>query len=145
MKKFKVSGILIALLLVLTISQPILAEADYHFEVPEEQVNVSMESDGTVTLEYYYSFKNSAIGHVIDYVDIGMPGNSDYSLNDVTATVDGKSITDITRSQYVDGIALGLGDNSIPAGGSGVVYMKVTGISNIYYFASEKESEDYAS
>lgn len=144
MKKFKVSGILIALLLVLTVAQPVLAQ-DYYFEVPEAQVNVFLESDGTVTLEYYYLFQNSASGHVIDYVDIGMPGNSDYSLSDVTATVDDQPITDITSSPYVDGIALGLGANSIQPGGSGVVYMKVTNIRNLYYFASEKETEDYAS
>ncbi len=144
MKKFKVSGILIALLLVLTIAQPVLAQ-DYFFEIPEAEVYVYLESDGTVTLEYYYLFQNSASGHIIDYVDIGMPGNSDYSLSNVTATVDNQPITDISNSQYVDGIALGLGSNSIPSGGSGIVYMKVTGISKLFYFASEKEAESFAS
>ncbi len=144
MKKIKVSGVLIALLLILCMAQPVLAQ-DYRFQVPEEQVNVTMESDGTVTLEYYYSFKNAEDGHIIDYVDIGMPGNSDYSLSNVTATVDNQPITDISNSQYVDGIALGLGSNSIPSGGSGIVYMKVTGISKLFYFASEKETEKYAS
>ncbi len=144
MKKIKVSGVLIALLLVLSMAQPVLAQ-DYRFQVPEEQVNVTLESDGTVTLEYFYQFKNAEDGHIIDYVDIGMPGNSDYSLSNVTATIDDQPITDITSSQYVDGIALGLGGNSIPSGGSGVVYMKVTGIGNLFYYASEKETEKFAS
>jgi len=144
MKKFKVSGILIALLLVLTIAQPVLAQ-DYYFQIPEAEVYVYLESDGTVTLEYYYLFQNSASGHIIDYVDIGMPGNSDYALSDITATVDDQPVTDISSSPYVDGVALGLGGNSIQPGGSGTVYMRVENIRNLYYFASEKEAESFAS
>lgn len=144
MKKFKVSGILIALLLVLTLVQPVLAQ-EYYFQVPEAQVNVYLESNGTVTLEYFYHFQNSASGHVIDFVDIGMPGNSDYSLSDVTATIDDQLVSDISSSPYVDGIALGLGANSIQPGGSGILYMKVENIGNLFYIASEKETESYAS
>ena len=144
MKKVNGSGILIALLLVLTIIQPVFAQ-DYYFEVPEEEVDIFLESDGTITIEYYYLFQNSAGAHIIDYVDIGMPGNSDCNLSNITATVDGKPITDIADSPYVDGVALGLGANSIQPGDSGVVYMRAENISNLYYYASEKEEEDYAS
>ena len=38
-----------------------------------------------------------------------------------------------------------LGANAIPAGGSGVVYMRAENVGNLFYFASENESEDYAS
>jgi hypothetical protein len=144
MKKFKISGIVIALLLVLTVVQPVFAQ-DYYFGVPEAQVDVFLETDGTITIEYYYKFQNAAGAHIIDYVDIGMPGNSDYSLSNITANVDGQPITDITSSPYVDGVALGLGANAIQPGGSGVVYMRAEKVSNLYYFGSEKETEDYAS
>ena len=144
MKKNRVTSIFVALLMLLTFIQPVLAQ-DYYFELPEEQVDVFIETDGTITIEYYYKFQNAGSAHVIDFVDIGMPGNSTYQLSDITANVDGKTITDITYSDYVDGIALGLGANAIPAGGSGVVYMRAENVGNLFYYASENESEDYAS
>ena len=144
MKKFRLTSVLLALVFVFTLFQPVFAQ-DYYFSVPEVQVDVFLESDGTITLEYYYYFVNGSGAHVIDYVDIGMPGNSQYSLSNISATVDGQAITDISDSPYVDGVALGLGANSIPAGGSGVVYMRAENVGNQFYFASEKEAEDYAS
>ena len=95
MKKNQVTSIFVALLMLLTFIQPVLAQ-DYYFEVPEEQVDVFIETDGTITIEYYYKFQNAGSAHVIDFVDIGMPGNSTYQLSDITANVDGKTITDIT-------------------------------------------------
>ena len=144
MKKVRFSGILLALLFVLTVIQPVFAQ-DYYFEVPEEQVDIFLEADGTITIEYYYLFQNSASANAIDYVDIGMPGNSDYSLSNISATVDNKPITDIADSPYVDGVALGLGANAIQPGDSGVVYMRAENVGNLYYYASEKEEEDYTS
>ena len=144
MKKFRLTSVLLALVFVFTLFQPVFAQ-DYYFSVPEVQVDVFLESDGTITLEYYYYFVNGSGAHEIDYVDIGMPGNSQYSLSGISATVDGQTITDISESPYVDGVALGLGANSIPAGGSGVVYMLAENVGNQYYFASEQEAEEYAS
>ena len=132
MKKNRVASIFVALLMLLTFVQPVLAQ-DYYFEVPEAQVDIFIETDGTITIEYYYSFRNAGGAHVIDYVDIGMPGNSTYQLSDISANVDGKPITDISSSPYVDGVALGLGANAIPAGGSGVVYMRAENVGNLFY------------
>lgn len=118
---------------------------DYFFEVPEQEIDVYIEADGSLTIEYYYLFQNGSGAHVIDFVDIGMPGNSQYSLSDITATIDNKPITDIQDSPYVDGVALGLGGNSIPSGASGIVYMRAENVGNQFYFASGDEEEDYAS
>ena len=130
--------------LLLAVLSPAFA-ADYYFEVPEQAIDVFIESDGTLTIEYYYLFKNAPGAHVIDYVDIGMPGSSKYSLNDVSATVNDKPITNIEDSDYVDGIALGLGSDAIPAGATGIVYMRVENVRGQFYFASVDEEEEYTS
>lgn len=144
MKKAKFLSILLVLFSLLTIFQPVFAQ-DYYFEVPEVQVDLYLESDGSLTIEYYYLFENAASAHTIDYVDIGMPGNSQYSLSDISAWVDNQPITNIEDSPYIDGVALGLGSNAIPAGSSGIVYMRAENVRNVYYFASSDEEEEYAS
>jgi len=144
MKKFRFFGVLLTCVLILTTTIPVFAQ-DYYFEVPEAEVNIYLETDGSVTVEYFYKFKNTPGAHVIDYVDIGMPGNSEYSLSDITASVDNQPISDISSSPYVDGVALGLGSYAIQPGQTGIVYMRAENIRNLYYFASTEETEEYAS
>ncbi len=143
MKK-RLFAIFTSLLVILAVANPVLAQ-DYFFEVPEQEINVYIEPDGSLTIEYYYLFQNAAGAHIIDFVDIGMPGNSQYSLNDISATIDDKPITDIQDSPYVDGVALGLGGNAIPAGSSGIVYMRAENVRGQFYFASVEAEEEYTS
>jgi len=143
MKKRHISFFIIFLIL-LAITSPALAQ-DYFFEVPEQEIDVFIEPDGSLTIEYYYLFQNGTGAHVIDFVDIGMPGNSQYKLSDITATVDNKPITDIQDSPYVDGVALGLGGNAIPAGASGIVFMRAENVGGQFYFASVESEEEYTS
>ena len=138
------SSIFLAFILWLSIALPVLAQ-DYSFEVPEVEVNVYLESDGTAAIEYNYLFRNAAGAHVIDFVDIGMPGASSYSLGDITASINGNTITDISDSPYVDGVALGLGSNAIQPGDTGIVYMYAGNVRDVFYFASSDKGEDYAS
>jgi len=142
--KNKIVSLFFSLFLLVSIISPVFAQ-EYFFEVPEQDIHVSIEPDGSITIEYYYLFQNAAGAHIIDYVDIGMPGNSIYSLGDITATVDDQTITDIQDSGYVDGIALGLGANAIPAGSSGIVYMRAENVRGQFYFASLDEEEEYTS
>jgi len=142
--KNKIVSLLFSLFLLVSIISPVLAQ-DYFFEVPEQEIHIFIEPDGSITIEYYYLFQNAAGAHIIDYVDIGMPGNSTYSLGDITATVDNQTITDIQDSPYVDGVALGLGANAIPAGSSGIVYMRAENVHGQFYFASLEEEEEYTS
>ena len=87
--------------------------------------------------------KNDGAASPIDFVDIGFP-NGNYSLSNVTATVDGNIISDISRSPYVTyGVALGLGSNSIGAGQMGTVEMIVTGIDDVLY--EDNHDNAYAS
>ncbi|MBM3137224.1 MAG: DUF2207 domain-containing protein [Chloroflexi bacterium] len=142
-KKFLLSALL-ALSMVFTLVLPVFAQ-DYSFAVPEVEVHVYLESDGTAAIEYFFYFENAPGAHPIDFVDVGMPGASSYSRSNVTATINGSSITDIADSPYVDGIALGLGNNAIQPGASGVVYFYIDGVRDIFYFASSESGEDYAS
>ena len=137
-------AVLTSLAILLSFASPALAQ-DYFFEVPEQEIDVYLEADGSITIEYYYLFQNGSGAHIIDFVDIGMPGNSQYSLSDITATVDNQPISDIQESPYVDGVALGLGGNAIPAGASGIVYMRAENVRNQFYFASTDTEDDYAS
>ena len=144
MKKLRTITAILTIISLIFIFTPVIAQ-DYGFEVPEASVNVHIETDGTVTLEYEYVFNNLIGSHIIDYVDIGLP-TSQYSLSNVIAEVNGNKISDIQSSPYVSpGIALGLGSNSIQSGNSGRVAMRITGIRGMLYEASTDETESYAS
>jgi hypothetical protein len=115
----------------------------YAFTVLEERVDAYWESDGTLTLEYEYVFDNASYADPIDYVDIGLPNDS-YFISNVSASVDGQQIFDITESPYVDtGVALGLGSNSIRPGDRGTVRMTVTGLRDVLY--TDNLDDSYAS
>ena len=144
MKKMRWFNLILAfLLLALTVS-PVLAQ-DYYFEVPSATVDVAINADGSASIQYVYQFRNSSGGHIIDYVDLGMPNNN-YSLSNVTADVNGIRLNDIQDSEYVNpGIAVGLGVNSIRAGQSGTVTIRVDGVQKMLFTATSEESEPYAS
>jgi len=135
---------LVALCLIFSSVFTVLAQ-DYSFEVPEVEVHVYLEADGTAAIEYFFSFRNAPGAHPIDFVDVGMPGASSYSLGNVTASIDDIPVTDISDSPYVDGIALGLGGNAIQPGDTGVVYMYIDNVRDVFYFATSDSEEDYAS
>ncbi len=137
-------SLLIVLLLLALIASPVLAQ-DYSFSVTSETVTVTITPNGTATLDYTYSFNNNAGAHPIDYVDIGMPNNY-YFLSSINADVNGIAITDIHYSTVVNpGLTLGLGGNAIPAGASGTVHCQVSGVVDVLYPGTAKESEPYAS
>jgi len=122
-----------------------VAAQDYRFQVPNEAAVVTINTDGTISIDYTISFKNDSGAHAIDIVDIGMP-NSDYVLNSITADVDSKAITKITASDVIDpGISLYLQNDEIPAGGSGTVHAHIATVKNVIYPATETESEPYGS
>ena len=123
---------------------PAAAQA-YRFQVPNEAAVVTINTDGSISIDYTIAFTNDSGAHPIDIVDIGMP-NSDYALNSITAQVDGKKITKITQSDVVNpGISVYLLSNQIPAGGSGTVTVHVGTVKNVIYPATETESEPYGS
>ncbi len=97
----------------------------YTFNIIQETVNVYWNDDGTASIDYVIEFSNDANGHVIDYVDLGLP-NPDFDESSITADVNGVRVSDISRSGFqgsgpdvVSGVAIGLGSQSILPGSKG--------------------------
>lgn len=139
----------LALLVIFIIVTPVFAQT-YRFTVDESVVDAYFNSDGTLTLVYTYTFTNDPSASPIDYVDIGMP-NGNFDLSSVSASVNGKSISDISRASAQnltsgsDGITLALHGDAIQPGQTGTVTARVEGIKRVYYTYSKGETRDYAS
>ncbi len=140
---------LISVLLVITvfliITTPALAQS-YSFQVPKETIDAYWNSNGTLDLTYVFDFVNSSSGHIIDYVDLGLP-NSSYADSNITASVNGHTVTDISSSGYQgqgpSGVAIGLGQYAIQPGASGTVQAQVKGIKGVLY--PDSQDSNYAS
>jgi len=121
------------------------AAQTYLFQVENEVVNVFINADGTTSIEYTIDFYNEQSADPIDFVDIGLP-NSSYDLSSITAEVDGKPISHIKRSQYVNpGIELGLGSDAIGPGDRGQVHVWIGQVSNMLFKTNIEEKGEYAS
>jgi hypothetical protein len=142
MLRTRIASILLALLMLAGSTKPAAAQ-DYSFTIPSDVVVLAVNTDGTVSIEYTITFKCNDNGHEIDYVDIGLP-TTDYKLKNISAEVDGKTITDIEDSPYVSGIALGLGSNAIQPGETGIVHVIVQNLRGMIYEADAQESVAYA-
>jgi len=87
--------------------------------VPEKQVDVYINNDGTVVLIYDITFVPDLGSHPIDAVDIGLPNDS-YDIANMRASIDGVPLADISDSPYVNpGVAVELGAHAIPPGHGG--------------------------
>ncbi|NOQ40578.1 MAG: hypothetical protein GQ562_09695, partial [Anaerolineales bacterium] len=140
----KKTALFLLLFIVLLIPSAALAQS-YYFSLDKETVHVFWEADGTLDLIYEFYFTNQPEGHAIEYVDVGLP-NSQYSDSNISADVNGQSLSYISSSDYEGsgtGVAVGLGSNAIPPGGRGVVRVYVDGIENVLF--PDTESDDYAS
>ena len=76
-------AIFLALLLTFTLTTNALAQ-DYYFSLDREVVDVYWNSDGTMSLDYLLTFTTQPNGHIIDFVDVGMP-NSNFDFNSIQA------------------------------------------------------------
>jgi hypothetical protein len=142
---WRIAGLLLIIGLLLGLNlHPVLAQT-YKFSVPESTADVYVNSDGTVSIDYYYLFQNSPSADPIDIVDVGMPTDS-YNMGSITATIDGKAVQQIAESQYVHpGVEIHLGSGTIQPGKSGKLRVHVARIDRMLFKASAKESEAYGS
>jgi hypothetical protein len=135
--------IIIAILLL--VSSPATAQ-DYSFQLPKLTVDAYWNSDGTLSLDYTYAFINNPSGHIIDYVDLGLP-NSNYSDSNITASVNGNPVYDISSSgfqgQGSSGVAIGLGQYAINPGASGTLQAHIENISGV--LRQDSKDNSYAS
>lgn len=137
-------GTLIPLLLIFLSSLPSISTAqNYGFEVPREVVDVYVEPDSSMRIIYHIGFTTLLGYDPIDVVDIGFPTN-DYDINTVKAWIDGRRLTDIRVSEYIDiGVEVHLyGDEQIYPGETSI--LKVEGI-NYNMVWQDTADEDYAS
>ena len=86
--KYSQRLILVLTLLALALLTSPASAQSYYFSVPELQMQVYVQADSTVLIEYDITFSNSSFGQAIDIVDIGMP-TSDYDFSNMSASVDG--------------------------------------------------------
>ncbi len=144
MRNLRIFCILLVLLMLAGNSIPVSAQ-DYFFAVEKEAVDVFVNEDGSLSIEYSIDFLNQPGAHEIDYVDIGLPNNN-YVLSSITAEINGIPITDISKSDYVDiGVALGLGSNAIQPGQKGTVHVFIATVNKSLYPSDVKADEPYAS
>jgi len=93
----------------------------YRFSVPELQMQVFVQPDGNVRIQYDITFANSQFADPIDIVDIGMP-HSGYNRRNMTASVNGNPLTDIRDSEFVTpGVEVHLDNFAIQPGDTGVL------------------------
>jgi hypothetical protein len=145
MMRRRLLNILLIFTLIFFVNSPAVAQS-YYFELPKFTVDAYWESDGTLTVDYTYYFDNTPSGHIIEYVDVGMP-NSNYSDSNITAYVNGNQVFNISSSDFqgegTDGVAVGLGQYSVQPGFSGTFRIVVENISDVLY--KDSQDSNYAS
>jgi hypothetical protein len=138
---------LLALVLLLTVGVVTSASArdlPYYFQVEKQVVNVFWNSDGSMSLDYKWTFVNQSGSHIIDFVDVGMP-NYNFDMTTVKADVNGVPVK-VTTSDYQgggSGFAVVMGSQSIPDSGKATVHVYVGKITGVLF--PDDEDEAYAS
>ena len=132
----------LVIILALSITTSALAQ-NYSFRLDKEVVNVYLNSDGTLSLDYVFTFTNQPGAHEIDFVDVGLP-NDGYDYNTITADVSGSPVA-ISRDYQAQGsgVAVDLGSRAIQPGQTGTVHVVVGQISDVFY--QDENDENYAS
>ena len=133
---------LLVLLLAFGLVPNVLAQS-YSFRLPKEVVHVYWNADGSMAVDYAFTFTNEAGAHVIDFVDVGTP-NSSYDGSQIRADVNGTPVSISTDYQGSgSGFAVDLGGYAIPPGQSGTVNVHIGKINNVLY--KDDQDEAYAS
>ncbi len=138
MKKLRLLASLVLIVFMFTLVTGAAAQS-YSFNLAQEIVNVSWNSDGSLSLDYLFTFVNDPGGHVIDFVDVGMP-NGNFDLGNVTADVSGHSVSPSSDFQGdgPNGFSVDMGAYAIAPGQTGSVHVSVTGITQML----QKDSND---
>ncbi len=135
---------LLVLLVPLCLPAPSHAQ-DYSFSLDQEIVDVWINQDGSVTLEYWFTFTCDVGDYHIAAVDVGLP-NGKYDLSDIHADVDGRPIDHVGsdfegEGEY--GVAVWLGNATIRSGQTATVHVVVDRVGNMVY--EDSEDAEYAS
>ncbi|GAB4458833.1 MAG: hypothetical protein Kow0070_13070 [Anaerolineales bacterium] len=131
--------------LILALALPLTAFAQaYYFSLDKMTVDVYWNSDGTMSLDYLLTFTNQPGGHVIDFVDVGMPVSS-FDFNSIQASINGNplSVSSDFQGSGGSGFAVEMGRYAIPPGGSGTVRVYVGRVTDVLY--KDDEDAEYVS
>jgi hypothetical protein len=141
-KSVALAAMMLVVALTLTVLSPVVLAQDYRFNLAENRVDLYINGDGTAQIVYDLTFVNDPGAHPIDVVDVGMP-NSTYNLSEIRASINGVPLGDISNSPYVTpGVAVELGGQAIPPGGSGTLHLEATVRDLIY---QDSKDAEYAS
>jgi|AutmiccommuBRH23_1029490.scaffolds.fasta_scaffold00744_11 hypothetical protein len=141
---FKVFSILLILLMLVGNSDVVHAQ-EYYFAVETQTMEVFVNEDGSLSIEYTFDFVNQPGAHPIDIVDVGLPNNN-YVLSSITADINGNPVRSIKKSDYIDiGIMVDLGQYAIQPGGRGTLHVNIGTINKSIYPSEVQANEDYAS
>ena len=133
----------IAIVLILTFGLVTNAFAQsYSFSLDKEVVHVFWNSDGTMALDYQLTFTNSPGGHVIDFVDVGVPNGQ---FSNTSADVNGNPLTISSdfQGQGGSGFSVDMGTYAIQPGQSGSVHVTVGKVERVIY--PDDNDQNYAS
>ncbi len=123
------------------LNSSVSAQANYSFQLTKEIVQIYLNKDGSIALDYLFSFENDPDAKPIDFIDLGLP-NSDYDFASITADVGGNRVNVTTDYQGSGtGVAIDLGKNLIRQ--SGTVHAGVGRITNMFFVDSD--DQNYAS
>ena len=108
-------------LAVLALATPGLA--DYFFQVNRNISDVTINKDGSITLDYNLTFTCEPSGKAIDIVDVGLP-NKHYHPSDFSASIDGVKLPIVRQSEYVKiGVEIPLTGHFISPGKTGTLHV----------------------
>ena len=138
----KLLTMVLAIILALSITTSALAQT-YSFRLDREVVNVYWNADGTMSLDYVFTFTNQPGASPIDFVDVGLP-NENYTFTSITADVDGVPVPISQDYQgQGTGIAVELGAQAIQPGDTGTVHVYVGELRNVLF--QDDRDGNYAS
>jgi hypothetical protein len=120
------------------------AAQSYDFSMDKVDANVYWNADGTLTLDYLLTYTNQPGGHIIDFVDVGMPTNS-FDLNSVQAEVNGNPLKISSDFQGPSGygVAVDMGAYAIRPGETGTIHVRAVNIPRVLY--NDDNDSNYAS
>jgi hypothetical protein len=146
MKKLRLLTLCVLIIMMFAMVSSVAAQS-YSFNVVQETVQVYWNNDGTMALDYTFTFSNDPDGHVIDYVDVAMP-NSNFDMSTASADANGHSL-EVSQSDYQgsgSGFSVVMGSDAIQPGQIGSVHVSVGSITGVLYPSTESgKTTTYAS
>ncbi len=128
-----------AVILVLAVGTASWAQ-NYSFSVPRMLLEVTPNTDASVTLDYTVEFYCNSGAHPIDIVDVGLP-HKGYNIGNMSASVNGVQLSNIRRSEYIDvGVEVHLDAQTIRPGQSGEFHFSCTMPNLVFQDTTNKDN-----